>query len=92
MNNLKITQQWVANWYLRENSNIKFENKVHQGYLFCVEEYLLGSYFVQKSRKTADFMKINLAVCKEKKRKIVSAGFRYQRKQLIYNEKVFRLI
>ena len=46
MNNLKITQQWVLNCYLRENKNIKFKNKVHQGYLFCIEEYLLGSYFV----------------------------------------------
>ena len=82
MNNLKITRQWVANWYLRENSNIKFENKVHQGYLFCVEEYLLGSYFVQKSRKTADFTKINLAVCKEKKRKNCFSRFQIPKKKV----------
>ena len=46
MNNLKITQQWVLNCYLRESKNIKFKNKVHQGYLFCIEEYLLGLNFV----------------------------------------------
>ena len=82
MNNLKITQQWVLNCYLRENKNIKFKNKVHQGYLFCIEEYLLGLNFVQKSRKTADFMKIDLAVRKKKKRKNCFSRFQIPKKKV----------
>ena len=43
---------------------IKFETKIYQGYQFCGEEYLLDLNFELKSRKTADFMKIALVVCR----------------------------
>ena len=43
---------------------IKFETKVHQGYQFCGEEYLLGLNFELKSDKTAGFMKIALLICR----------------------------
>ena len=92
----------TVTWYRisidEKTGKIKFETKIYQGYWFCGEEYMLGLNFELKSRKTADFMKIVLAVRYKKirgrKRKQCFCRFQISEKTvpLIYNRKFFRLI
>ena len=87
LNDYTVTEHQIA---IFEKTGItKFEPKTYQGFYFSDKEYLMGSYFLLKSRKTADFTKIVLPVCrlvrcrenKGKKRKSCFCRFQISKKK-----------